>query len=85
MNSVTGELLNKVQVLALNAGNAQAAPASTITGAKGEFTLVQLEPGQYRLKGVRNGYLETYYGARRAESKSTLIRWRTCQSAADPS
>ena len=56
---------------AQNAGDERAAPASTITGAKGEFTLVQLEPGQYRLQGVRNGFLETCCGARRAGSKGT--------------
>ncbi|HXB71136.1 MAG TPA: carboxypeptidase-like regulatory domain-containing protein [Candidatus Acidoferrales bacterium] len=83
VNSVTGELLNKVQVLALNAGNAQAAPASTITGAKGEFTLVQLEPGQYRLKAVRNGYLETCYGARRAESNGITLTLEAGQELQD--
>ena len=83
VNSVTGEPLNKVQVLAEKAGDRDHAPASTITGAKGEFTLVQLDPGQYRLKGVRNGYLETYYGARRAQSKGTTLTLEPGQESKD--
>jgi protocatechuate 3,4-dioxygenase beta subunit len=73
VDSVTGQPLNKVQVLAENLANTHSAPAFTTTDAEGNFTLVQLEAGQYRLKGVRNGYLETYHGARRAESKGITV------------
>ena len=83
MDSVTGVPLNKVQVLAQKAANDRSAPASTTTDAKGAFTLVQLEPGHYRLKGVRNGYLETYYGARRADSKGITLALETGQEFKD--
>jgi hypothetical protein len=47
--------------------------AATTTDSKGNFTLVAVDPGQYKLKGRRNGYLDTYYGARRAGGAGTLI------------
>jgi Carboxypeptidase regulatory-like domain len=83
VDSVTGVPLNKVQVLAQKAANDRSAPASTTTDAKGAFTLVQLEPGHYRLKGVRNGYLETYYGARQADSKGITLALETGQELKD--
>lgn len=83
VNAVTGEPLNKVRVLALKAGSQHASPAFTNTDAKGEFTLAQLEPGQYRLSGLRNGYLETYYGARRAGSEGIIVRLEPGQGLQD--
>ena len=35
--------------------------------------MVNLAPGQYRLKGHRNGYLDAYYGARRPGRGGTVI------------
>lgn len=64
VDSVTGAALNKVEVQAEPIGDRDAFAASTTTDAQGNFTLVDLPAGQYRLKGARNGYLETYYGAR---------------------
>src|SRR5437667_10013635 len=69
VNSVTGEALNKVEVLAEGPGDNSRIEPFTSTDAKGNFTLADLAPGQYRLRGQRNGYLETYYGMRRAEGK----------------
>src|SRR6188768_740532 len=71
VNSVTREPLSKVTVLAEPA--VRGAAASTTTDANGRFELVDLEPGQYRVKGQRNAYVETYYGARRAESTGTPV------------
>src|SRR5580700_9047566 len=68
---ITGEPLSKVQVLAEASDGRR--PAGTTTDSKGNFSLVHLQSGEYRLKGVRNGYLETYYGARRADSKGTTL------------
>jgi len=53
---VTGMPLGKVSVIAEHAGG-QATDASTITDAKGNFLMVDVEPGQYRLPARRNGYL----------------------------
>ena len=83
VDSVAGVPLNKVQVLAQKAANDRSAPAYATTDAKGAFTLVQLERGHYRLKGVRNGYLETYYGARRADSKGITLALETGQELKD--
>src|SRR5580704_2895969 len=69
---ITGEPLSKVQVLA-ETSDGRRPPAGTITDSKGSFSLVHLQPGEYQLKGVRNGYIETYYGARRADSKGTTL------------
>jgi len=73
ISSVTGETLNKVQILAEGPGDDSRAMLSTTTDAKGNFTLTDLAPGQYRLKGQRNGYLETYYGRPQAEGRGTPI------------
>jgi len=72
VDSITGASLNKVEVLA-ESSDGRLPPAGTTTDAKGNFTLVHLHPGEYRLKAIRNGYLETYYGARRADSKGITL------------
>jgi protocatechuate 3,4-dioxygenase beta subunit len=74
VNSITHAPLNKVQLRATLAGADMDAPVpSTTTDAEGSFKLVDLPPGEYRLRAVRNGYLDTYYGARRAKAEGTLI------------
>lgn len=72
-DSASGTLLNKVQFLAEPIGpHADSRSASTTTNAKSSFTMVDLPPGEYRLKATRNGYLDTYYGATRsAQQQST--------------
>ena len=69
---VTAPPLNKVRVLAEPVAR-EGRLAWTTTDAKGNFTLLDLVPGQYRVKGRRNGYLDAYYGARRPEGKGTPI------------
>jgi len=73
VDSVTGAPLNKVDLRAELMDDTDSVAASTTTDAKGNFTLVDLPSGKYRLKGVRNGYLDTYYGARQARSRGTPI------------
>lgn len=70
VDSVTRRPLSRVTVLA---EPAQGPPASTETDAEGHFELVGLEPGQYHVKGRRNSYQDTYYGARRATSRGTSL------------
>jgi Carboxypeptidase regulatory-like domain len=72
-DSLTGAPLNKVQVVVEPLGNSNGPLAVASTDAKGIFSMVDLEPGQYRVKGVRNGYLDTYYGSRRGDSKGTTV------------
>jgi hypothetical protein len=71
VNSITAEPLNHVQLFADPVEGGP--PARTSTGAKGNFRLIDLKPGRYRLHGARNGYIEMYYGARRPDSKGTPI------------
>ena len=73
VDSATGQPLSKVSIQIEGLGDDIAVAPFTTTDAKGSFTVVDLPPGQYRLKGRRNGYLETYYGARRAEGSGTPI------------
>ena len=70
VNAVSGEPLNKVQVVAEGTGDDSRSTLFTTTDTKGNFSLTDLAPGQYRLKGQRNGYLETYYGMRRVEAEA---------------
>ena len=60
------------------------ATASTITDAKGNFSLIHLQAGEYRLKGIRNGYLQTYYGARRAGSQGIMLASKPWPGAEKP-
>ncbi len=73
VDSLTGLPLSKVSVIAEHAGGGQAADASTITDAKGTFIMVDVAPGQYRLASRRNGYLDTYYGAKRPSGSGSTL------------
>ncbi|HVW07679.1 MAG TPA: carboxypeptidase-like regulatory domain-containing protein [Bryobacteraceae bacterium] len=65
VDSITGQPLDKVRIIAEH-HNSHDPGASTTTDSKGEFTLIDLDPGEYRLSAKRSGYLETYYGAKDA-------------------
>jgi hypothetical protein len=82
VNSATGQPLNKVRVQVEAVGDEQAQGFAS-TDAQGQFAVPNLDPGRYRIKGQRNGYLDTYYGARRAESKGTVIALTPGQSLPD--
>jgi hypothetical protein len=71
-----------VHVLAEGLDSDGATP-STTTDAKGRFTLVDLAPDRYHLKGLRNGYLDGYYGARRAEGNGISISLQPGQEIKD--
>jgi hypothetical protein len=80
VNYATGEPLDKVQV---EAAPTEGAPSSTTTDADGHFVLPNLEPGHYHLKGKRNRFLDTNYGARRVESSGTPITLEAGQNLKD--
>jgi len=65
VDSITGQPLDKVRIIAEHR-NSHDPGASTTTDSKGEFALIDLDPGEYHLLAKRSGYLETYYGARGA-------------------
>jgi hypothetical protein len=81
VNSITAEPLDKVDIEAEPSG--KGAPATAATDAQGHFTFSNLEPGQYRLKARRNRFLDTYYGARRAESTGIPIALEPGQTLKD--
>jgi 5-hydroxyisourate hydrolase-like protein (transthyretin family) len=70
-DSVSGMPLNRVQVLLESLDSSQAAPAIANTNAQGYFSMVDFDSGQYRVKGVRNGYLDTYYGGKHSMNNSS--------------
>jgi len=73
VNAVTGEPLAKVRILAEGNNDDSGATPATTSDAKGQFTLIDINAGRYKLRGRRNGYLDGYFGARRAEGSGTPI------------
>ncbi len=66
VDALTHQPLNKVTMALDTSGADHYDPLATAeTDAKGNFTFAGLDPGHYFLGGSRNGYLYTYYGARR--------------------
>ncbi len=83
VHSATGAPLRKVELFAERIDPHNTPSASTTTDANGNFKLVDLPPGQYRVKGRRNGFLETYFGARRADGSGTPITLEAGQEMKD--
>jgi hypothetical protein len=74
VDALTGHPLNKVAVSVDTRGEPYGEPAaSAITDSKGTFTITGLDPARYFPAASRNGYLETYYGARRPGGGKTAI------------
>jgi hypothetical protein len=70
VDSQTGNPLPKTQIFLeppdpSPAGSSRATTAIITTDATGAFSMVGIDPGSYRLKAQRNGYMELYSGARR--------------------
>ena len=81
VNSVTGEPLDKVEVVLEDVEHSRRiAAAVTTSDSEGHFSMVGLDPGAFHLTGNRNGYLETAYGARRPESGGAVMRLEPGQS-----
>ena len=84
VDSVTGVRLNRVEITAENDAKRGAVQTPSATSdASGQFTLVDVPPGHYVLKGQRNGYLETSYGARRPEGEGTPVSVEAGQNVKD--
>jgi len=82
VDSVTGMPLGKAIVVA-ERGSGGDDDASTMTDAKGNFVMIDVEPGQYHLAAQRRGYTEGYYGARRASGTGTAIALTAGEKAED--
>lgn len=80
VDSVTAGPLNKVYVSLEPLDRKATHIAVTTSDAKGRFGLLDLDPGRYRLRAKRNGYLEMAYLARRPSSDGTLIKLEAGQS-----
>src|ERR1035437_8230681 len=78
LDSVTGEPVKKA-TLKLTTDS----PVSTAAGlpqqfgtssdASGKFAMKDLDPGSYRLRVTRNGYVPAEYGARGASTTGTVL------------
>ena len=81
VNAQTGEPLRKANII-LN--RVEAAPSnnpppsySTTSAEDGHFAMKDIEPGQYRLMAIRNGYVTLTYGAKgpgRVGTTLSLVR-----------
>jgi hypothetical protein len=80
VSSVTGEPLNKVDLVLEPVERSSHPQAVTTSDSEGRFAMVDLDPGIYRLTGKRNGYLDTRYGARRPEGDGTVLRLEAGQA-----
>jgi hypothetical protein len=72
VDSVTGLPISKVEVVAEHPTGRDTG-ASTETDAKGHFVMVDVDPGLYRLSAKRNGYLDSYYGARKSSANGATL------------
>ncbi len=82
VDALTGLPLGKADVVAERVGGHDPG-ASTTTDAKGNFLMVEIDPGQYRLSVKRNGYLETHYGAKRPSGAGSTLTLTTGQKMED--
>ena len=78
VNAATGEPLNKTSVVLLRADGPKTAAGlpqafSTATDANGRFAMKDIDPGGYRLRVSRSGFVTTEYGARRLTGTGTTL------------
>lgn len=72
VNALTGEPLNKAQLVLRPEGGSRT-PGAARSDAGGAFVLEGLAPGRYRLTAQRNGFVSTEYGAGGARRSGTAI------------
>jgi hypothetical protein len=81
-DAATSEILRKVVVdLAPSSGSGTS--YRTMTDASGHFAFKSIAPGEYSLHGERGGYLDGSFGARRFDSKGTILRLRAGETLSD--
>ncbi len=73
LDFVSGEPLAKAEITLEPIGSRNGITAVTVSGDHGRFTLVDLDPGDYHLKGVRTGYAESEYGTKSTERSGAVI------------
>jgi len=83
LDSVTGKPLSKVELMLEPVDRSAGPTATTTSNEAGRFTMLELDPGRYHLKGTRNGYLETYYGVRRRGGERAKIQLDRAQCPGD--
>src|SRR5437868_7244464 len=69
VNAGTGEPLGKASLTLRRVDSPQGAPGavrslSASSNASGKFSIVNIEPGKYRLSATRTGFVNAEYGAR---------------------
>jgi protocatechuate 3,4-dioxygenase beta subunit len=84
VDALTGRPLNKVTVSLDTTGADYFQPLATApTDAKGTFAFAGLDPDRYFITGTRNGYLETWYGARHPGGSKSAISLQPGQEVKD--
>lgn len=71
VNALTGEPLRKARVEVRNLDGRQAPGA--ITDASGTFVITGVDPGKYRLRADRSGFIRGEYGARFPERPGAIL------------
>ena len=82
VDSVTGMPLAKAEIVAAKVGK-EASGLSTQTDAKGNFSIGDVDPGQYRVYTTRNGYLDAYYGAKQSSRTGSTLTLSAGQKLED--
>ena len=82
MDSITNLPLGKVEVVAEHVAGHDPG-ASTTTDAKGNFLIIDIDPGEYHVAVRRNGYLDSHYGAKRPSGTGSAILLTAGQNMKD--
>ena len=82
VDALTGLPLGKAEVVAEHVGGHDPG-ASTTTDVKGNFLMVEIDPGQYRLSVKRSGYLDTHFGAKRSSGSGSTLALTAGQNMED--
>src|SRR6185437_1948039 len=82
VDSITGQPVSKA-ALAVYSGSGAGITYTSSSDGNGDFSLVGLEPGSYRLMGDRSGYVQGYYSARGSSGSGSVIRLEAGQTLKD--
>ena len=80
LNAVTGEPVGKASLVLMRADSTQAFSQSdwmrsygATSDSGGKFIIRNVDPGKYRLKATRNGFISLEYGARSAQRSGAVL------------